>query len=280
MRLLHQPNLAPGIDVTRVEDDRSLWSGHSTRYGLTFLTRGAFDFWYRRGHWSLGVGALKLKEPGEFHRDLRVDAPIDAFSIAFTPELTESLARALALPWPGHFRSPVLAPPRQVRTRLRELTGHLRAPALDALAFEALVLELLADGLRLHGERRGREPPPDATRAALRRVRERLIDDLASNPSLDTLARDAGLNKFHLLRAFRAEYGEAPHTYRTHVRVAQARLLLARGVPIARVALDVGLYDQSQLHRHFRRIVGVTPGTYARAARKRASITPNPARSG
>jgi AraC-like DNA-binding protein len=26
----------------------------------------------------------------------------------------------------------------------------------------------------------------------------------------------------------------------------------------------VGLYDQSQLNRHFRRIVGTTPGAYAR----------------
>jgi methylphosphotriester-DNA--protein-cysteine methyltransferase len=29
----------------------------------------------------------------------------------------------------------------------------------------------------------------------------------------------------------------------------------------------VGLYDQSQLHRHFKRIFGLTPGTYARAVR-------------
>ena len=46
-----------------------------------------------------------------------------------------------------------------------------------------------------------------------------------------------------------------------------AGALLARGVPQAEVAARVGLYDQSQLHRHFKRIAGVTPGAYARAAR-------------
>ena len=30
------------------------------------------------------------------------------------------------------------------------------------------------------------------------------------------------------------------------------------------VAQELGYCDQSQLHRHFRRIVGTTPGAYAR----------------
>ena len=47
--------------------------------------------------------------------------------------------------------------------------------------------------------------------------------------------------------------------------VAQA--LLARGLPQAEVAASVGLYDQSQLHRHFKRKFGITPGTYAQAMR-------------
>jgi AraC-like DNA-binding protein len=36
------------------------------------------------------------------------------------------------------------------------------------------------------------------------------------------------------------------------------------GVRPGEVAPQVGLYDQSQLNRHFRRIVGTTPGAYAR----------------
>jgi AraC-like DNA-binding protein len=30
---------------------------------------------------------------------------------------------------------------------------------------------------------------------------------------------------------------------------------------------SVGLYDQSQLHRHFKRTFGMTPGSYAQAMR-------------
>jgi len=34
---------------------------------------------------------------------------------------------------------------------------------------------------------------------------------------------------------------------------------------VAEAAQAVGFYDESQLHRHFRRIVGVPPGVYARS---------------
>jgi len=61
--------------------------------------------------------------------------------------------------------------------------------------------------------------------------------------------------------------GLPPHAYVTHRRVSVAQDLLAHGLSQAEVAARVGLYDQSQLHRHFKRIVGVTPGAYARAMR-------------
>lgn len=94
-----------------------------------------------------------------------------------------------------------------------------------------------------------------------------LDERLTETVALDELAAHARLDKFHLCRAFRDEVGLPPHAYVTHRRVSRAQDLLARGIPQAEVAASVGLYDQSQLHRHFKRILGMTPGAYARAAR-------------
>jgi len=85
--------------------------------------------------------------------------------------------------------------------------------------------------------------------------------------TLDELASHARLDKFHLCRAFRDQVGLPPHAYVTHRRVSLAQALLERGVSQAEAAARVGLYDQSQLHRHFKRIVGMTPGAFARAVR-------------
>jgi AraC-like DNA-binding protein len=50
--------------------------------------------------------------------------------------------------------------------------------------------------------------------------------------------------------------------YLTHVRVKQAKVLLASGVSIAETALAVGFADQSHLTRCFKRVMGITPGQY------------------
>lgn len=92
-----------------------------------------------------------------------------------------------------------------------------------------------------------------------------LRESLGDCVTLEDLADQAGLDKFHLCRAFRDQIGMPPHTYLTHLRIAKAKRLLDCGLRASEVAAQVGLYDQSQLNRHFRRIVGTTPGRCAAA---------------
>ena len=63
----------------------------------------------------------------------------------------------------------------------------------------------------------------------MRRARAFLHDALADKITLDDLAEHAGLDKFHLVRAFRAEVGLPPYEYLTHLRVSRAKELLRRG---------------------------------------------------
>ena len=105
-------------------------------------------------------------------------------------------------------------------------------------------------------------------RRAIEYVRERLGESF----TLAELAAHADLDKFHLCRAFRAQVGMPPHAYLTHLRVARAKELLARGMRATDVAQLAGFYDQAQLTRHFTRIVGTTPARYARAATDRGQL--------
>lgn len=72
---------------------------------------------------------------------------------------------------------------------------------------------------------------------------------------------------FALLCAFARELGLTPHAYLVHLRVARARRLIVDGWTLADTALAVGYSEQSALTRQFRRLVGITPGAYARATR-------------
>jgi hypothetical protein len=59
-----------------------------------------------------------------------------------------------------------------------------------------------------------------------------------------------------------------PHSYRNLLRIERARELLARGAAAAEIASDLGFADQAHFSRRFKRVVGLTPSSYARATRR------------
>jgi len=82
--------------------------------------------------------------------------------------------------------------------------------------------------------------------------------------SLSELAALAGMSRYQLIRAFRAETGLTPHAWQLDQRVSQARERLRAGQPLAEVAYGLGFADQSHFQRVFKGHVGVTPGSYRR----------------
>ena len=110
--------------------------------------------------------------------------------------------------------------------------------------------------------------------AVIRRIRDHLREVYARKVMLEELAKMAGMCRYALVRAFTREIGMPPHAYQIHLRIWKARALIAAGGDLSDVSLQVGFSDQSHLHRHFRRIVGTTPGQYARVVAR-----PRPERS-
>jgi AraC family transcriptional regulator len=87
--------------------------------------------------------------------------------------------------------------------------------------------------------------------------------------TVEQLAAAARLSAYHFARQFKAATGLPPHQYVILRRVERARQLLqaGTGLSLAEVAAHVGFADQSQVCRHFKRLVGVTPGQFRRSAR-------------
>jgi AraC-like DNA-binding protein len=99
-------------------------------------------------------------------------------------------------------------------------------------------------------------------RAAVRRIRAFIDEHFADPISLDDLARIANLSPFHLHRVFTTETGIPPHAYQTQVRINRAKQWMREQVPLSHIAAAAGFADQSHLNRHFRRLVGLTPGRF------------------
>jgi AraC-like DNA-binding protein len=141
----------------------------------------------------------------------------------------------------------------------------VQTPA-ESLRAETLMRAFLRAMLARHGER----PQPDTapSRAStLARVKDYIRTYYARDITVADLASVANLSRAHLTRAFTAAYHMPPHVYLNAVRIAQAQVLIRRGVPLAAVALECGFADQSHLTRRFKGSVGVTPSAWHKMQR-------------
>src|SRR5207247_8750389 len=134
--------------------------------------------------------------------------------------------------------------------------GPLAAESLANVLAVHLIRHVLAPR-RLDRGRDGVLP-----RGLLRAVIEYVEGHLDAGPSLGQMAAVAHLSPYHFARQFKAATGLPPHQYVIARRVERAKQLLRGGaeLSLAEVAARAGFSDQSQFSRHFKHLVGVTPG--------------------
>jgi AraC family transcriptional regulator len=154
-----------------------------------------------------------------------------------------------------------------VGAALESLHRELRSPQeagslyVDRLA-DVLVLHLLrtAGGKLPEGAEKG-----GLTATALSRVCELLEASAERGISLEDLAREVGMSRFHFARAFRRSTAKSPHQYLTELRIERAKQMLVHSdLPVVDVALAAGFGSQSHLTHTFRRATGLTPAAYRR----------------
>lgn len=103
------------------------------------------------------------------------------------------------------------------------------------------------------------EPDALAAPSWLERVHERLCDD-GEPLDIAAAARDAGVHRVHLTRAFARRFGAPPSVYRARRRLARGVRNLVGGDSPAAAAASAGYADQSHFTRAARSGLGLTPG--------------------
>lgn len=153
-----------------------------------------------------------------------------------------------------------------------------RAPERDALAVEERVLLLLDRVLAL--AHRAWEGSPDESRtlrphdrAGALRARDVLAVRFREPLSLAEVAREAGLSRFRLCRAFRQAHGTTLTAFREQLRLRASLDALGEGCQdLTGLALDLGYSSHSHFTASFRKAFALTP------SRARARFRPPAAR--
>jgi AraC family transcriptional regulator len=198
----------------------------------------------------------------------------DSFNVYLEPGLVERVAAEAFDLDPARLMVPPLdgLDLPQLKAAMREVDAELTAgDAGGPLAAESLANLLAVQLIRHVRAPRRPEPGRDGVlpRGRLRAVVEYIEEHLDASPTLEQMAAVTRLSVYHFARQFKHATGLPPHQYVILRRIERAKQLLqaGTGLSLAEVAANAGFSDQSQFCRHFKRLVGVTPGRFRMPAR-------------
>ncbi|MFM9434863.1 AraC-like DNA-binding protein [Janthinobacterium sp. CG_23.3] len=149
----------------------------------------------------------------------------------------------------------------EVSSLLRELIVALgQLDPGEAPAREAMLAALILDELGRSATRPIRVPLPEDKR--LKALCGGLLDNPGSNLTLEDWARQVGASERTLARLFERELGLSFGQWRQQVRLAHAAPMIARGMPLAQVAEELGYASQSAFSAMFKKTFGSSPSAF------------------
>ena len=231
------------------------------------------------GRFTLGGKGAICVAPPSSHNRFDGPGPFEILVVSIPHDLAAALVERetnrpldLAALHGREVREPACE--RLMRALWRAMTPGSTGSAAADLEVDGLAIALLARLLG-HCSSDRRAPaaryPRRLSAAQLRRVDDLMRERLQCGVTVLQLAAVVGLCPLRFSRLFKQTVGEPPHRRFVRLRVEAAQdLMRARpDTALSDVALRCGFADQAHLTRHFRRLIGTTPGRFVAAVRPR-----------
>lgn len=238
-----QHGVAIFLDIPKpVRVDRTIGSAHHqervVQGDVVIVPAGA---WHRVNAEAAGSALILGLDPKAFAQV--VDETFERDGIELVPHFAtaDPLVHQMGIALKHALEVPGKASHFYAETMVAALTAHL----LQHYCTNPSALTTYAGGL---------------SQLKLRAVTNYIHDHLSDDLRLKELASIAQVSTHHFSQLFKQSTGMPPYRYVIHRRIERSKELLCRSdLTIADVAKSVGFVDQSHFHRHFKRLVGVTP---------------------
>ncbi|MGM9630922.1 helix-turn-helix domain-containing protein [Butyricicoccus sp.] len=215
---------------------------------LFYITDGELYFTCRGQSFTAGANDIVLldcKHPHEYH----ARGPVRFYWFHFRGAASQAYCDRLWERAGAHFPNHPEA--EQHFARMQQL---LRTQAGNDDSSSVCIHRLLA---LLNAEPSRSLSPPVV------RAKNYIFAHYQENISVDDIAAQAALSRYHFSRIFRTEVGTSPHSYLTEVRLLHAKqLLLETSDSIEQIAAACAFCSSSNFIRTFRRINGLTPAKF------------------
>lgn len=156
----------------------------------------------------------------------------------------------------------LLKPDEKQREDLRKAVQAYEQAAED-LRFgsqtmcDTMIIQLLVHLGRMAAVPGTENPPRDQK---IQNILSYINENFRSPLTVEQLAEQVYLSRYHFMRLFKAQTGSTVHQYVRQKRLMYAARLIRGGTPAAKAAADSGFTDYSTFHRAFREAFGTSPG--------------------
>ena len=242
------------------------WHYHTFHKIIAFLG-GESAYGVEGRRYLLRPGDLVLVPQGCIHRpEAAPDAPYERRILYISPEFLRR-SSTQDCPLERCFERARESFEFVLRPREADWLG-LPAALEQVLRVDGFGRELLAQSLffqfliglsRSMAEDAPRYADPAAYDEKIEAILRYLTEHLTEPVSIDALAGQFFISKYHMMRQFRAQTGYTIHGYLSSKRLMRARELIAGGTPVLQAGEESGFGDYSAFLRAYRKQFGRTP---------------------
>ena len=243
---------------------------HHDFYEVYYLLRGQVEYWVDGRVIAMQPGDLLLINPMELHRPMPdPEEPVcerfmlwvnrDYLEQLSTDQLSLSSCFDTTRPDHSHLIRPNGGERAILTARLGELVREYYSKDMGSElcargAFLQLIVQLNRLAHRAKGAREG-EQLSDLVHSAMQYISEHISSPL----SLEEIAGQLFVSKYHLSHAFSAEVGISVYRYILLRRLLMARQLLTAGETAGQVCRSCGFSDYTSFYRAFKSEYGISP---------------------
>ena len=273
--LLPEVRIVGWLRFARAFDQALRPDAHSQEYEVHYMVNGEVNWWVEDKNYVLRSGMTLVIRPGEKHGSrtgalepcehywLRIRFPQSQSLPGLTKEETESLR--LAFEGLNHraFQSS-----RLVHDSFSKILEEHRNPVkFSPMICRATLHQLLTGIIRDEDAAKGRTSLGEVS-PAIQESADSIHGNLPNPATVEKLAQRVGMSETSFRKRFQREIGCSPLDYINRRRIQEAsRLLSAENAHIKEVAYKLGFSSRQYFATVFKRVTGISPGSYIRNRR-------------
>jgi AraC-like DNA-binding protein len=268
--LLPELGIIGWLRFTRAFDHALEPDAHPDEYEIHYIVNGEVNWWVEEASYALHAGMALVIRPNETHGSrtgvlepcehywLRISIPEDAPLPGLTLAQTASLKQGFE-----GFEHRVFSVSSAVSDTFSQLIYEHRSPSehsalLSRAALHALLVSLIRDYASANADGGHAQ-----ISSAIQQCSADIQQNLAAPPTVAQLAKQVELSETAFRKRFRKEIGCSPLDYITRRRIQEAKRLLSQDdACIKAVAHDLGFSSRQYFSTVFKRIAGISPGTF------------------